>query len=174
MNRWRRCHTVEVPRSKTTSIPRPQAPASDDGRSRLGDFTRPIPIDKRLSSRPRLALFTGLFALGLVAVIGAAIFVLPISTWRDQDTTIEQRQAQLDELQRVNRELDAETTRLQTDDGIREAAREDFGFVEVGEERASVLPLPPLPTDLPDGWPYNVVTAIVEATDNPRPAATAD
>ena len=163
-----------VPRSKTTSIPRPQAAASDDGRSRLGDFTRPIPIEKRLSRRPRLALFTGLFALGLVTVIGAAIFVLPISTWRGQDTTIEQRQAQLDELQRVNRELDAETARLQTDDGVREAAREDFGFVEVGEERASVLPLPPLPTDLPDGWPYNLVTAIVEASSTPRPTVPAD
>ncbi len=153
-----------MPRSKTTSIPRPAGvKASDDGRSRLGDFTRPIPIDKRISRRPRVALFTGLFALGIVAAIAFAVFVLPIGTWRDQDVDIDQRQAQLDELQRVNNELEAETTRLETADGIREAAREDYGYVELGEERATVLPLPPLPTDLPDGWPYNVVTEIIDA-----------
>jgi cell division protein FtsB len=153
-----------VPRSKTTSIPRPAGvKASDDGRSRLGDFTRPIPIDKRISRRPRVALFTGLFALGIVAAIAFVVFVLPIGTWRDQDVDIDQRQAQLDELQRVNNELEVETTRLETADGIREAAREDYGYVELGEERATVLPLPPLPTDLPDGWPYNVVTEIIDA-----------
>jgi len=153
---------VPVPRSKTTSIPRPAGvKASDAGRSRLGDFTRPIPIDKRISRRPRVAALTGIFALGIVAAIGFAVFVLPIGTWRDQDRDLEQRQAQLEELQRVNNELEAETIRLETADGIREAAREDYGFVELGEERATVLPLPPLPTDLPDGWPYNVVTEII-------------
>ena len=153
-----------MPRSKTTSIPRPaDVKASDQGRSRIGDFTRPIPIDKRISRRPRVALFTGLFALGIVAAIAFAVFVLPIGTWRDQDVDIEQRQAQLDELQRVNNELQAETIRLETADGIREAAREDYGYVELGEERATVLPLPPLPTDFPDGWPYNVVTEIIDA-----------
>jgi len=110
-----------------------------------------------------VALFTGLFALGIVAAIAFAVFVLPIGTWRDQDVDIEQRQAQLEELQRVNSELQAETIRLDTADGIREAAREDYGYVELGEERATVLPLPPLPTDLPDGWPYNVVTEIIDA-----------
>ena len=153
-----------MPRSKTTSIPRPAGvKASDDGRSRLGDFTRPIPIEKRISRRPRVAMFTGLFALGIVAAIAFAVFVLPIGTWREQDVDLEQRQAQLDELQRVNNELEAETLRLETADGIREAAREDYGFVERGEERLTVLPLPPLPTDLPDGWPYNVVTEILDA-----------
>ena len=137
--------------------------ASDAGRSRLGDFTRPIPIDKRISRRPKVALFTGVFALGIIAAIAFAVFVLPIGTWRDQDDDISQRQAQLDELRRVNNELEAETIRLETADGIREAAREDYGYVELGEERSTVLPLPPLPTDLPDGWPYNVVTEIIDA-----------
>lgn len=152
-----------MPRSKTTSIPRPEgATAADEGRSRLGDFTRPIPIDKRISRRPRVALLAGLFAMAIIASIGAAVFVLPIGTWRDQGDDLVQRQEQLNELQRVNRELEAEVIRLETPDGIREAAREDYGFVEVGEERASVLPLPPLPTDLPDGWPYNIVNQIID------------
>ena len=157
-----------MPRSKTTSIPRPAGvKAADDGRSRLGDFTRPIPVEKRISRRPRVAMFTGLFALGIVAAIAFAVFVLPIGTWREQDVDLEQRQAQLEELQRVNNELEAETLRLDTADGIREAAREDYGFVERGEERATVLPFPPLPTELPDGWPYNVVTEIVDARGGP-------
>lgn len=153
-----------VPRSKTTSIPRPAGvKASDAGRSRLGDFTRPIPVDKRITRRPRIAAFMGIFALSIIAAIAFAVFVLPIATWQDQSVDLEQRQAQLDELQRVNAELEAETLRLETADGIREAAREDFGFVEIGEERSSILPLPDLPTDLPDGWPYNVVTEIIVA-----------
>ncbi|MFK8023310.1 MAG: septum formation initiator family protein [Ilumatobacter sp.] len=151
-----------MPRSKTTSIPRPSSAASDEGRSRLGDFTRPIPIDKRLSRRPRLAMFAALFAMAIVAAAGIAVFVLPIGTWREQGDDLVQRQAQLTELQRVNNELAAEVVRLETPDGIREAAREEYGYVEVGEERASILPLPPLPTDLPDGWPYNVVEQIID------------
>jgi cell division protein FtsB len=153
-----------VPRSKTTSIPRPtDVVAADEGRSRLGDFTRPIPADKRISRRPRVALFTGIFALGIIAVIALAVFVLPIGTWRAQSSELEQRQTQLDELRRVNNELEAETIRLETPDGVREAAREDYGFVESDENRSTVLPFPALPTDLPAGWPYNVVTQIIAA-----------
>ena len=153
-----------VSRSQTTSIKRPPTQAAaDEGRSRLGDFTRPIPVDKRISRRPKVALFAGLGVLAIVAVLGAAIFILPIGTWRDQDVDLLQRQAELDELEKVNGQLSAEVDRLQTDDGIREAAREEIGFVEQGERRSTILPLPPLPTDLPDGWPYSVVTGIIAA-----------
>ena len=117
-------------------------------------------------------MFAGLFVLAVFGVLGAAIFVLPIQTWRDQSDDLTQRQAQLDELEKVNVELASEVDRLQTDDGIREAAREEIGFVEAGEQRSSILPLPPLPTDLPDGWPYNVVTSIIEAR-RAGPAPTA-
>jgi cell division protein FtsB len=163
-----------VSRSKTTSIPRPAVPpkAPDDGRSRLGDFTRPIPKDKRLL-RPRLAMFAGIGALGVVVAIGAAVFILPVGTWFDQDDDLAQRQAELDELQRVNGQLAGEVERLQTDDGIREAAREEIGFVEEGDQRMTILPLPPLSSDLPDGWPYNIVTGIFEArTAGPAPEST--
>ncbi len=159
-------------RSQTTSIKRPpKQAAADEGRSRLGDFTRPIPVEKRISRRPKVALFAGLIVLAVIVVLGAAIFILPIGTWRDQDVDLTQRQAELDELEKVNGQLAAEVDRLQTDDGIREAAREEIGFVEQGEQRSTVLPLPPLPTDLPDGWPYNVVTGIIAARQaGPAPA----
>jgi cell division protein FtsB len=151
-----------VSRSRTTSIPRPKepAPASDDGRSRLGDFTRPIPIEKRIFRRPKLALFSGLFVLLIIGTIAAAVFILPLGTWFDQGEQLDQRQAELDELQRVNGQLAGEVERLGTDDGVREAAREEIGFVEEGDQRSTILPLPPLATTLPDGWPYNVVSQI--------------
>ena len=96
-----------VSRSQTTSIKRPpKQAAADEGRSRLGDFTRPIPVDKRISRRPKVALFAGLGVLAIVAVLGAAIFILPIGTWRDQDVDLTQRQAELDELEKVNGQLD--------------------------------------------------------------------
>ena len=164
-----------VSRSQTTSIKRPpKQAAADEGRSRLGDFTRPIPVEKRISRRPRVALFAGLGVLAVVAVLGAAIFILPIGTWRDQDVDLTQRQAELDELEKVNGQLAAEVDRLQTDDGIREAAREEIGYVEQGEQRSTILPLPPLSTDLPDGWPYSVVTGIIAArAAGPAPTAPA-
>ncbi len=165
-----------MPRNATTSIKRPSArAASDDGRSKLGDFTRPIPVDKRISRRPRVALVAGLVALAVIATLAVAVFVSPISTWRDQEEDLVRRQEQLDELQRVNADLQAEVDRLGTEDGIRESAREDYGFVERGEQRSSILPLPDLPTDLPDGWPYSVVTDIIAATAaGPAPVVTND
>ena len=161
-------------RSGTTSIPRPKEPpkASDEGRSRLGDFTRPIPVEKRILRKPKVALFGGVLILVVTGTIAAAVFILPLQTWFDQDDKIDQRQAQLDELQRVNGELAAEVDRLETEDGVREAAREEIGFVDTGEERSTYLPLPPLPSNLPDGWPYNVVSDIIAArTAGPAPAA---
>lgn len=157
-------HNGSVSRSsRTTAIKRPSTRSSDEGRSRLGDFTRPIPVDKRVSRRPRIAMLAGILALLVIGTIAAAVFVLPIQTWQDQDVDLEQRQAQLDELSKVNSELAAEVARLETEDGVREAAKEEIGYVETGEQRYSVLPFPELPSDLPDGWPYNVVEEIMSA-----------
>jgi len=160
-----------VSRSKTTSIKRPsRLPAAKDGSSRLGDVTRSIPVDKRLSGRPKVALFAGAATLAVIGTMAAAVFVLPVGTWREQDEDLVQRQEQLDALVNVNGQLKAEVDRLQTDDGIREAAREEIGYVQIGEQRRTVLPAPLLPTELPDGWPYNVVTQIFDArTAGPAP-----
>jgi len=164
-----------VPRNATTSIPRPPTRGSDDGSSRLGDYTRPIPVDRRISRRRRVPILVGAVALGVIATLALAVFISPIGTWRDQDVDLEQRQTQYEELRRVNAELESEVERLKTDDGVRESAREDYGYTEAGEQRLSVTDLPPLPTDLPDGWPYNVVTSIIAATEaGPAPANTAD
>lgn len=107
-------------------------------------------------------MLLGLVAVGIAGAIAAALFVLPVQTWFAQDETLAQRQAQLDQLEAVNTELQAEVDRLRTDAGIREAAREQIGFAEPGEQRLTVMSLPDLPTDLPPGWPYDLVTRVIE------------
>jgi cell division protein FtsB len=149
--------------SSRTSVQRPQTRprASDAGRSRLGDLTRPIGIDRRITRRRRSNLLLGLVALVIAGAIAAALFLLPVQTYFGQDEALARRQEQLDQLDSVNADLQREVDRLATDDGVREAAREEIGYVDAGEERQSVLEFPDLPTDLPDGWPYDLVTAIV-------------
>ncbi|MCU0259446.1 MAG: septum formation initiator family protein [Ilumatobacteraceae bacterium] len=154
--------TITRPR-RTSSVARPARPrrASDAGRSRVGDLTRPIAIDRRIVRRRRSTVLLGMVAIAIAGALAAALFVLPVQTYFAQDETIVRRQAQLGELDAVNADLAAEVARLRTDDGIREAAREELGYVEAGEARLSLVSPGSLPTLLPDGWPYNVVTDVL-------------
>ena len=153
------CQNALVSRSKTTSIKRPVLPSAKEGSSRLGDITRSIPVDKRLSRRPKVALFAGIAALAVIGTMAAAVFVLPMGTWLDQGEDLDQRQPHSMHCS-VNGQLAAEVDRLRTDDGVREAAREEIGFV--ADRRPAIARYScrrhRLPADLPGGWPYNVVT----------------
>lgn len=158
----------------TSTVNRPTTPprSSDRGRSRIGDVTRPVQIDRRITRQGRgTTILLGLVALAIAGALAAALFVLPVQTYFGQDDRLAQRSDQLVQLEAVNADLRAEVERLRTDDGVREAAREELGFVERGETRESILDLPPVPTDLPDGWPYSVVESIVELRRNPPPPA---
>jgi cell division protein FtsB len=158
----------------TSTINRPSTPprASDRGRSRLGDITRPVQIDRRIAKQRRTTFLLTIVALAIAGALAAALFLLPIQTYFNQDDRIEQRSDQLTQLESVNDDLRSEVARLGTADGVREAAREELGFVEPGERRESVLDLPPVPTDLPDGWPYSIVNDITDLRRNPPPPPT--
>jgi len=149
---------------KTTStLDRPPAlRASDRGRSRLGDLSRPIPIDRRITHDRRWTLVLTLVALAIAGALAAALFVLPVQTWFNQGAEIERKDDELTQLQMINADLRGEVERLRSDDGIREAARDQLGFIEQGETRQSILDLPAVPTDLPNGWPYNLIEGIVQ------------
>jgi len=154
----------------TTMIPRPKGRrASDAGRSRLGDIRlRRVPRADRIAPRRRSAWLFGLAALVVAGSIGAALFGLPVRTWFEQDDQLQGLEHELSELQTVNNDLQNEVDRLQTDEGMIEAAREELGHVQAGDNRETMMPLPPLPRDLPDGWPYSQVDhilAIREATE---------
>ena len=153
----------------SSTIDRPETPpsAADRGRSRLGDLSRPISIDRRITHNRRSNILLALVALTIAVALAAAIFVLPIKTMFDQNDQIAERTDQLSELQAVNNDLRSEVARLKTDDGIKEAAREQLGYVEPGEIRQSILDFPPVPTDLPDGWPYSLFSGIVAIRTNP-------
>ena len=71
----------------------------------------------------------GLAALVVAGAIAAALFGLPVRTWFDQDSELQALEHELTEMQSVNHDLQGEVDRLQTDDGIREAAREELGHV---------------------------------------------
>jgi hypothetical protein len=154
----------------TSTIQRPATPpAADRGRSRLGDVTRPVTIDRRLTTPGRSTILLGLIALAIAGALAAALFVLPVQTFFGQDARIAERSDQLQQLEAVNADLRSELDRLRTDVGVEEAAREELGFVQQGERRESILELPAVPTVLPGGWPYDLVTAIVEVRRNAPP-----
>ena len=154
-----------------STVNRPSTPprASDRGRSRLSDITRPVQIDRRITKQRRSTFLLAVVALAIAGALAAALFVLPIQTYFNQDDRIEQRSDQLVQLESVNDDLRSEIARLDTADGIREAAREELGFVEPGERRESMLELPSVPTDLPNGWPYSVINDITALRRNPPP-----
>jgi hypothetical protein len=111
-----------------------------------------------------------LAALVVAGAIAAALFGLPVRAWFDQDSELQALDHELTEMQSVNHDLQGEVDRLRTDDGIREASRDELGLVQSGDNRLTMLELPPLPSDLPAGWPYSQVAAILHvraALDTP-------
>jgi cell division protein FtsB len=162
--------------SGSTKVARPATPprASERGRSRLGDITRPVVRDRRLAKRRRSTVLFALAALAISGALAAALFGLPVRTYFEQDTQLAQRDEQLAAITAVVDDLRSEVDRLGTDDGVREAARAELGFVEAGEQRDTILEPVGVPTDLPAGWPYDLVTSVVELRTNPpAPAPSA-
>jgi len=144
------------------SVRRPPRRASDAGRSRLGDLTRPIAREHAITQRLTTRLALGLAATTIAVAIAVTLYVLPIRTWLDQHNELQDRQTQLDELESVNADLQSEVDRLQTDAGAREAARDEIGYLEPGEQRSTVIDDLTLPRRLPKGWPYSPVTQIIK------------
>lgn len=151
--------------NKTTSIPRPTSASSrSPSRTRSvrrTDVTRPVPADARLvqPGRPRLVL--GVVAVLIVVALAGALFVLPVKAWMNQRADLAERQAELAALQEATAQLEADIARLQTPEGIEDAARDELGYVELGERRIAVVDVPNGSVTLPPGWPYSLVQQIV-------------
>lgn len=109
----------------------------------------------------------------VAGAIAAALFVLPVRTWFDQDDQISALDNELDEMRAVNDDLTDEVNRLLTDEGIIEAAREELGQIQADEHRQTMLAPPDLPRDMPDGWPYTQVDQILTAGANAAAAEAA-
>ena len=152
-------------RDATDNPVRSATSADDHTKTRSGilpDFTRPIPVDKRLVQRRTNRLALGVFAMLIVGALVASVFVLPIQSWMRQNDQLKVRQDELATLNAANDQIQAENDRLQTNEGVKEAAREEIAYVDQGEHRISVVGIDPTPQILPAGWPYDQVTRIVE------------
>jgi len=126
----------------------------------VGDATSPLAVDRRLATGKRTTLALGVAAVLVAGALGAALFVIPVRNYFAQDSQIAARTSQLERLEAVVADLKAEVARARTADGVREAAREELGYVQAGEQRTSVVDAGTVPTVLPTGWPYSLVTRI--------------
>lgn len=161
-------------RHSTTTIARPRPDALPD-ETPTPRRARRIPRYKQLARGKwkRMIVATGATIIG--AAIIAALFVLPVRAWISQGDEAAEKQRQLDVINAANAELEAEVNRLNTDDGVREAARREVGYTGRGEQRWTILPAPSAPLTLPAGWPYDVVGQIIAVRTGgsvvPNPAA---
>lgn len=159
--------------NKTSSIPR----ASKRKRGRLtkavADRTRATPRRERLL--PRL-VGRGLMAVGAIVVVisfGNSFLVLPATSWLGQREEIDARNDELDTIKRATDELQTEVDRLNTPEGIEDAARDELGYVMAGERRQQLVGVAEAPVELPTGWPYDLVTQIVTVRVNEAAAEAA-
>jgi len=161
---------------RTSTIARPRldnggvAPSNRSGR--LRDLTAPIAREKQLVQQRRGRVLLGVVAALIALAIGAALFVLPVKSWMRQRDDLATRTSELAVLDAANAQLQGEVDRLQTDAGIKEAAREEIDYVEQGEHRITVLPIGAAPLTLPAGWPYDLVGQIIALRQAEAVAAT--
>ncbi|MGA0893354.1 MAG: FtsB family cell division protein [Ilumatobacteraceae bacterium] len=128
---------------------------------RRRDLTKAIPVERRLveGRRKRWLVYGG--SVTLFVAFAAVLFVLPVQAWFRQQDDISRKQEELAALERANAELNEEVAKLNTPEGIEEAAREEIGYVRRGEIQLTVLPLPAAPTALPGGWPFDAAAQIL-------------
>ena len=162
---------------RTTSIQRPRASARallerDADSSRFSEFTRPIPQEKQLVKGRGKRLIFALVAMVIAAALIASLFVLPVKSWMQQRDDLTKRQNELAVLGNANAQMAEDVNRLQTPDGIKEAARQEVGYVGIGEQRISVLSTPDAPVTLPTGWPYDAIAQIIAVRAAPAAAVT--
>jgi cell division protein FtsB len=165
---------------KTSAIQRPRQPERVGTRPRerrddtlFADFTLPIPKEKQLVKGRGKRGIIAVVAMVITAALVAALFVLPVKAWLRQRSDIDRKQSELAALDRANAQLAEEVSRLDTPEGIEEAAREEIGYVQRGEIRLTVLPAPAASVTMPSGWPYDAVAQIVAIRQQPEVANTA-
>ena len=163
---------------RTTSIQRPRSSARallerEVDVSRFAEFTRPIAKEKQLVKGRGKRLVFALIAVVIAAALIASLFVLPVKSWLQQRDDLNKKQNELAVLGDANAQLAADVNRLQTPDGVKEAARQEVGYVGIGEQRISVLSTPDAPLTLPTGWPYDAIAQIIAVRSaSPSPAAS--
>jgi cell division protein FtsB len=157
-------------RGSTRTLERDSTSRSHD--TVLSDFTSPIAREKQLvKGRGKRTLIT-LAAAVITAALVVALFVLPVKAFLRQRSDISRKQRELSALDQANAELAAQVNRLNTPEGVQEAAREEIGYVQRGEIRLTVLPAPAAPLTMPSGWPYDAISAVLSVRQHGIPPST--
>ena len=134
--------------------------SSRRGSSRQGYLARTIAgiTRSRTFRNRRLRRLVG---IGVLAGFLLALFTVPVKDWVIQNNTLNARKAEFEALADANEALQSEVNVLQTPEGVRAAARDQLGYVLPGETRIRLLPTGELPKELPNQWPYTLVSGIV-------------
>lgn len=122
---------------------------------------RPTPEHARFTHNKAVIWMLRLVGAGVLIAAVASLVVFPVRDYVAQSATLDRKTAELEALADANEQLVNEVNELATPEGTRNAARSQLGYVLPGESRMSLTPMPELPTDLPDTWPYTIISSIV-------------
>lgn len=153
--------TSAIARPRLAAAPPRRRPRARRDHTLLDDLTRPIEAEHRLITGRSNRWVLGLLGVAVVGALLAALFVLPVQAWMRQQDSIKVKQRELSVLTDANDQLAADVQHLETVEGAREAARDELGVIDRGEERISILPSTAGALPLPTGWPYDTVNQIV-------------
>lgn len=171
--RTRETHKTAAIRRPKRDVVSPTAATKRSGSATgaiLRDMTSPIPVERRLLSGGGQRLLMILAGAAVLIALIAALFVLPVKAWMRQRDDISQRRTELAQMQSANADLEREVARLKTDEGIKQAARQELGLIQRGEQRLTMVASTTGSPTLPSGWPYATVTQILSLrTGTPAP-----
>ncbi len=149
-------HNGDVaPRTKT-----PVTRVKERTRDLTRSVVRPTPEDAKFK---HVAIKWSIRLVGTAFAVAAMLtfIVIPVQDYRTQSKALAAKTSEFEALADANEQLQEEVNALSTPEGIRNAARTLLGYVLPGERRLSLTKMPALPTDLPQTWPYTMVSDIV-------------
>ena len=127
-----------------------------------------------MAERRPIRIGYGVIAAAIACALVAALVVLPVRRWWSQRDELAARERELEILQGANGRLQQDVTALNTPEGVESAARDDLNFGFPGEQRTIAVGDVQAPYALPAGYPYTVVTNILNARTNIAAQRAAD
>lgn len=108
--------------------------------------------------------------IAIVAILGLLVtfIVSPLRTWVAQRDLVDSRSSQYAAYEEVNDALQDEVDALRTPEGVRQAVRDELGYLLPNERRVPLLKMPGASIDLPARWPYTMVASIVSLRESQR------
>ncbi len=145
-----------APRTKT-----PVTRAKQRTRDITSSFSRPTPEDARIGRHQISSWMVKILGSSVALAALFSFIIFPLRDYRAQSKALDAKTTEFETLADANEQLQIEVNALSTPEGIRNAARTLLGYVLPGEQRLSLVKMPALPTDLPQTWPYTLVSDIV-------------